>query len=248
MSAMPGSAADAAHRLIAVHVGHHDVDQRGVDVGCGFQDGDALGAAFGVQHLDVMRLEHAGQRVDVADVVVDDEDPAARRVRGSRSRSSRPRRAPRGGLPFLLAARAASAIDLEQLRQLLARRPAFRSRRPRRSSSACAACSAPEMTCTGMSAVSRDRAAAGRAARTRRCRQAKVERDRAGPHLADHRHRPRAGRRDDPLEARPWASSSRMPANVGSSSTISTNGLPSRFVAVVGRSIAGRRGSARRAR
>ena len=65
--------ADPLHRLVAVHLGHHDVDQRDVDAGSLLEDRDALGAALGVEHFGAVRLEHAGQRVDVADVVVDDE-------------------------------------------------------------------------------------------------------------------------------------------------------------------------------
>ena len=38
------------------------------------QDDDAFGAALGVHHLHIIALEHAGQRVDVANVVVDDQD------------------------------------------------------------------------------------------------------------------------------------------------------------------------------
>ena len=80
--------ADLLHRLVAVHLRHHDVDQGDVDAGRLLEDEDAVAAALGVEHLDVVALEHAGQRVDVADVVVDDEDLGAGQL-GQRARLGR---------------------------------------------------------------------------------------------------------------------------------------------------------------
>ena len=77
-----GPAAYLAHRLVAVHLRHHDVDQRHVDIGYLLEDGDAVPAPLGMQHLDVVGLQHAGQRVDVADVVIDDQHLGARQVGG----------------------------------------------------------------------------------------------------------------------------------------------------------------------
>ena len=77
----PGPRADLAHGLIAVHLGHHDVDQRDVHVRRLLQDQDAVLAALGMEHFDVMVLEHARQREDVADVVVDDQHLGAGELR-----------------------------------------------------------------------------------------------------------------------------------------------------------------------
>ena len=75
-------AAYLAHRLVAVHLRHHDVDQRHVDIWYLLEDGDAVPAPLGMQHLDVVGLQHAGQRIDVADVVIDDQHLGARQVGG----------------------------------------------------------------------------------------------------------------------------------------------------------------------
>ena len=65
--------ADGAHRVDAVHLGHHDVHQHDVDVGRGLQQVDRVAARFGRDGHHVVALQHAGQREDVADVVVDDQ-------------------------------------------------------------------------------------------------------------------------------------------------------------------------------
>ena len=66
--------ANLAHRLVSVHLRHHDIDQGDIHVGIFIQKGYAIASPLGMQHLDVVGLQHAGQRVDVADVVIDDED------------------------------------------------------------------------------------------------------------------------------------------------------------------------------
>ena len=76
-SASCGRLADLLHGFVAVHVGHHDVDQSDVNAGRLLENDDAVLAALGVEDLGVIALEDAGQRIDVADVVIDDEDLGA---------------------------------------------------------------------------------------------------------------------------------------------------------------------------
>ena len=66
--------ANLAHRLVSVHLWHHDIDEGDIHVGIFIQKGYAIASPLGVQNLDVVGLQHAGKRVDVTDVVVDDED------------------------------------------------------------------------------------------------------------------------------------------------------------------------------
>ena len=73
----PGHLPDRPHRLVAVHLRHHDVHQHDVDVGRLLQPRDAVPAALGVDHLHLAPLQEGGQREDVADVVVDDQHRAA---------------------------------------------------------------------------------------------------------------------------------------------------------------------------
>jgi hypothetical protein len=68
-----GIAADRLGRRVAVHLRHHHVHQHEVDVGVGLEHLDALAAVLGVDDADAVALQRAGQREDVADVVVDDE-------------------------------------------------------------------------------------------------------------------------------------------------------------------------------
>ena len=72
-----GHLPDRPHRLVAVHLGHHDVHEHHVYLGIVLQPGDAVPAAFGVDHLHFAALEERGQREDVADVVVHHQRGAA---------------------------------------------------------------------------------------------------------------------------------------------------------------------------
>src|SRR5690606_38313938 len=50
-----------------------DVDQRQRDRWIFFEDSEPFGPALGMQHLRAVGFEDAGKRVDVANIVVDDE-------------------------------------------------------------------------------------------------------------------------------------------------------------------------------
>ena len=66
--------ANLAHRLVSVHLWHHDIDEGDIHIGIFIQKGYPIASPLGVQNLDVVGLQHAGQRVDVTDVVIDDEN------------------------------------------------------------------------------------------------------------------------------------------------------------------------------
>ena len=71
--------ADRPRRLVAVHLGHHDVHQDEVDVGVGLAAPRAPSRPFSAKtHVHPVRLQRARQREDVAHVVVDDQHLAAR--------------------------------------------------------------------------------------------------------------------------------------------------------------------------
>lgn len=72
--------ANAPHRLVAVHLRHHDIDQSCVNIGNLFQQRDTVSAAFRMQHLYIVGLQDTGERVDVADIVVDDENLRPRQI------------------------------------------------------------------------------------------------------------------------------------------------------------------------
>ncbi len=86
--AMIGSAAkraigaDAPHRLVAIHLGHHHVHQDEIDLGVALQRLERVVPVLGVEHAHALGLEGARHRVDVAHVVVDHEDRAAGEARG----------------------------------------------------------------------------------------------------------------------------------------------------------------------
>src|SRR5262249_39800767 len=67
---------DLLHRLIAVHLRHHDVHQDNGDVRIGFDVLDGLVASRRTQNLHAAPLEHAAQREDVAGIVVDQQNGA----------------------------------------------------------------------------------------------------------------------------------------------------------------------------
>ena len=76
-----GALADAAQRLVAVHLRHHDVHQDDVDVRVLLELGERALAVLGVDHVHLVALEQRRQREDVAQVVVDDEHVALRELR-----------------------------------------------------------------------------------------------------------------------------------------------------------------------
>ena len=68
-----GDLAHGLHRLVAVHLRHHDVHQDEVDVRVRAERLDPVPAVLGEDDLHAVRLEHGGEREDVAHVVVDDQ-------------------------------------------------------------------------------------------------------------------------------------------------------------------------------
>ncbi len=79
--------ADRAHGVVAVHARHHDVGQHEVDIGgAAVEERDRRASALGDGHLGPAPLEQRGQREDVAEVVVDDEDASGLRTDGRRGR------------------------------------------------------------------------------------------------------------------------------------------------------------------
>ena len=66
-------AANCADRFIAVHLRHHDVHQHRFNARSRSQQIDAPLAIFSVNDSHVVGLEGAGQREDVAHVVIDDQ-------------------------------------------------------------------------------------------------------------------------------------------------------------------------------
>ena len=70
-------ATDLAHGLVAVHPRHHNVDQHRVDFGIGLEEFDAVTPVLREQDLQPVLLQRTGEREDVAQVVVDEEDSAA---------------------------------------------------------------------------------------------------------------------------------------------------------------------------
>src|SRR3546814_8109839 len=71
------------HRLVAVHFGHHDVDEGDIDPFILIEDGDPLLAALRVEHFRVIALKDACEGVDVPYVVIDDQNPGAGEFRDS---------------------------------------------------------------------------------------------------------------------------------------------------------------------
>ena len=72
-----GASADFAHRLVAVHLGHHDVHEHDAQVGRSLNDLDGAPAVGRADHVHLVVLEQGGEREDVARVVVDHEHLAA---------------------------------------------------------------------------------------------------------------------------------------------------------------------------
>ena len=70
-----------SHRFVAIHLRHHHVDERDVDVGFRSERLERLLAGIDREDLHLLALEHRGQREDVADVVIDDQDFLVRQRR-----------------------------------------------------------------------------------------------------------------------------------------------------------------------
>ena len=70
--------ADGPHGLEPVHFGHHDIHQHQLDVGVGPESLNALPAVLRQRQVHLVGFEGAGEREDVAQIVVDYEDLPAR--------------------------------------------------------------------------------------------------------------------------------------------------------------------------
>ena len=129
VSAMIGSPANCGIRRIAAVVAYPSISgimmsiSTTVDVVVLLQHLDALAAVLGVEHLQPVLLQHAGEREDVPDVVVDDEHLLAVEV------TARP-----GAYQVLAAVRHASPSCSAGRRR---RRPARHVRAPGDGSSRC---------------------------------------------------------------------------------------------------------------
>ena len=77
-SLLAGRLAHRLHRLVAIHAGHHDVDEHELHLGRPFEHGDPLGAARRRDDLEVEPLQQRGQREDVTSVVIHDQHRQAR--------------------------------------------------------------------------------------------------------------------------------------------------------------------------
>src|SRR5579875_2323808 len=73
--------ADCLNRLVAVHLGHHDVHEHDVDVGRLLQGLQGVLAGLRVDDVHVVSLKGAGHRENVPHVVIDDENFSAREDR-----------------------------------------------------------------------------------------------------------------------------------------------------------------------
>ena len=163
---------------------------------------DAVPAALGVEHLDVVALEHAGQRVDVADVVVDDEHLGAGELGHAGA-------APCAGFGSRRSSAACGArwtcrVDDRANSAASSSRSAGFSVTPQRAHrrAPMPSLSAPEMTWTGMCAVCGSCLQQVEQHEAVDVGEAEVERDRVRLELARHRQRARAGGRDHALQAR----------------------------------------------
>ena len=68
---------DHLHRLITIHLGHHNVHQHNRNVRRALQHGDCLAACAGGQHRHASAFQNTAQREDVADVIIDHQHLAA---------------------------------------------------------------------------------------------------------------------------------------------------------------------------
>ena len=62
--------ADGPHGFVAVHLRHHDVHQHQIDIRRLLQQLDAGAAVFGVHHFQIVIFQQAGERENIAHVVV----------------------------------------------------------------------------------------------------------------------------------------------------------------------------------
>ena len=75
-----GIAADLAHRFVPVHLRHHDIHQHDSRFRLRFERLDRFATRIRRQHLHAAAFKHAGEREDVADVIVDDQHLLANQV------------------------------------------------------------------------------------------------------------------------------------------------------------------------
>ena len=84
-----GQLADPPRGLVAVEVGHHRVHQHDVHLGVLGEEADPGRPVVGVEHGEPVQLQRAGEREDVAHVVVDDQHGGARERGRGRGRAQR---------------------------------------------------------------------------------------------------------------------------------------------------------------
>ena len=201
---------DAAHCFVAVHLGHHDVDQGDVDRRRDFEHADALGPAFDGEHLDFVRFEHARQRMML-------------RMSSSTMRIGLPAIPPSAAWRAVRGCPSSSRFERGSCacRRCLRTRPrarrcrrAFRSPRPR------PGCSRPRPA-RHQNDVDRDPRGLGVVAEQVEQDEAvhvaetQVERDGRGLHLAGDRGRSAPLDEITPLSPAPWTRSRRMPRRLG---------------------------------
>src|SRR6185312_7999494 len=65
------------HRLISVHLGHHDVHQNNTKIGRRIDRSNGLTSSSGGQYHHSTALQNTAERKDVSNVVIDDQDLAS---------------------------------------------------------------------------------------------------------------------------------------------------------------------------
>ena len=72
--------ADLLHRLVSVHLRHHDVHQHNGNLGRRLEDADGLLAGCGRKHAHFATFQDAAEREDIARVIIDEKNGAAHQV------------------------------------------------------------------------------------------------------------------------------------------------------------------------
>ena len=67
---------DLGHRLITVHLRHHDIHQDDGDVGIGIDQLNGFIARGGCENAHAAPLEHAAERKDIPGIIINEQDGA----------------------------------------------------------------------------------------------------------------------------------------------------------------------------